>query len=154
MSKTHPPTADLETIARHASEYLRHAGFPDYSAAFNGLQLDGAREVARIGAAVAACEAVIAEAVRRRIGLLLVHHGLMWDQHGFAFTGARYRKLKCAMDAGLAIFASHLPLDAHPVVGNAAQLAAAIGLKKVEPFFPYKGMPIGMRGELSLTRDA
>jgi len=146
--------ANLQAIAKHASEYLRHEGFPDYSTSFNGLQLEGAPTVTRIGAAVDACEPVIAEAVRRRIGLLLVHHGLMWDQHGFAFTGARYRKLKCAMDAGMAIFASHLPLDAHPAVGNAAQLAKAIGMRKVDPFFPYKNMPVGMRGELAITRDA
>src|SRR5262245_10757117 len=81
--------ATCHTIASYASEYLKHSGFPDYASAFNGLQLESHGAVARIGAAVDACESVIVEAVRRRVGLLLVHHGLMWDQHGFAFTGAR-----------------------------------------------------------------
>ena len=76
----------------------------------------------------------------------------MWDAS--VFTGPRYRKLKTALDADLAIFSSHLPLDAHPAIGNAAQLASALGLEKVRPFFPYKGEPIGVRGELEMPRRA
>jgi dinuclear metal center YbgI/SA1388 family protein len=144
----------LESLVEYLETYLRHAEITDYPAAANGLQLENSGRVVRLGAAVDACEPVIAEAARRRVSLLLVHHGLMWDAHIPAFTGARYRKLKTAMSADLAIFSSHLPLDAHPTVGNAAQLAKAIGLRKVEPFFPYKGEPIGMRGELVLTREA
>lgn len=134
-------------------KYLRHVGFPDYSGAWNGLQLENSGKVAKIGAAVDACEPVMAEAVKRGISLLIVHHGLMWEQHSFAFTGPRFRKLKLAIDGDLAVYSSHLPLDAHPVVGNAAQLAKAIGLRKVEPYFPHKSEPIGVRGELTMTRD-
>src|SRR5688572_1147353 len=129
--------ADLLPIVRHLEHTLRHAGFPDYPQAFNGLQLENSGKVERIGAAVDACESVIAEAVRRNISLLLVHHGLMWDQHCFAFTGARYRKLRTAMGGDLAIFSSHLPLDAHPTLGNGAQLAKALRLKNVTLFFNY-----------------
>lgn len=138
----------LRTIVAHLEEFLRHPGFPDYSAAWNGLQLDNSGRVVKLAAAVDACEPVIAEAVERGVSLLLVHHGLMWDQHCAAFTGARYRKLKRAIEGDLAIFSSHLPLDAHPEVGNAAQLAQAIGLQNLTPFFPYKTEPVGMRGEI------
>lgn len=140
--------ASLHQIVTHLEDYLRHPGFPDYGDAVNGLQLDNSGHVGRIGAAVDACEAVIATAVSRGISLLLVHHGLMWDKHCRAFTGARYRKLKLAIESDLAVYASHLPLDAHPEVGNGAQLAKAIGLHKVVPFYPYKTEPIGVRGEL------
>lgn len=143
----------LQSLVEYLETYLRHAEIADDPRAANGLQLENSGRVTKLGAAVDACEAVIAEAARGGISLLLVHHGLMWDQHISAFTGARYRKLKTAISADLAIFSSHLPLDAHPAVGNAAQLAKAIGLRKVKPFFPYKGEPIGMRGELALTRD-
>lgn len=143
----------LQSFVEYLERYLRHADIPDYPGAANGLQLENSGRVTRLGAAVDACEPVIAEATRRGISLLLVHHGLMWDQHLPAFTGARYRKLKTAITADLAIFSSHLPLDAHPTVGNAAQLAKAIGLRKMKPFFLYQGEPIGMRGELPLTRD-
>jgi dinuclear metal center YbgI/SA1388 family protein len=141
--------ADLTTIVSHLETLLRHRGFPDYPQAFNGLQLENSGKVGRIAAAVDACEPVIAEAVCRGAKLLVVHHGLMWDQHCFAFTGARYRKLRVAMEGDLAVFASHLPLDAHPTLGNSAQLAKAIGLRKSEPFFNYKTEPIGIRGELA-----
>lgn len=140
--------ASLSSITTHLETHLRHAEIPDYSAAVNGLQLENSGRVGRIAAAVDACEAVIAEAVRREATLLLVHHGLMWDRHIRTFTGARFRKLKTAIGGDLAIFSSHLPLDAHPVVGNAAQLAKALKLQKAAPFFPYKNHPIGVRGEL------
>jgi dinuclear metal center YbgI/SA1388 family protein len=142
---------ELAAIADYLTAYLRHPGFPDYSLAANGLQLANSGRVTKLGAAVDACEAVLAEAVRHGISLLLVHHGLMWEQHSFAFTGARYRKLKLAIESDLAIFSSHLPLDAHPEIGNAAQLAAKIGLQKVEPFFPYKTETVGMCGELEIS---
>lgn len=142
----------LATLVSYMDKYLRHQGFPDYSGAWNGLQLENSGHVFKIGAAVDACEPVMTEAVGRGISLLLVHHGLMWEQHSFAFTGARFRKLKLAVDGDLAVYSSHLPLDAHPVVGNAAQLAKALGLRKIEPFFPHKGEPIGVRGELTMTR--
>src|SRR5690349_9837242 len=129
--------AALSTIVAHLEKLLRHPGFPDYSLAFNGLQLENSGKVTRIAAAVDACEPVVRAAVDQGASLLLVHHGLMWDQHCFAFTGARYRKLRAAMEGDLAIFASHLPLDAHPTVGNAAQLAKAIGLQSVSPFFEH-----------------
>lgn len=138
----------LHSIVSHLEDFLRHPGFPDYPSACNGLQLDNSGRVMKIAAAVDACEAVVAEAVERGVSLLLVHHGLMWDQHCAAFTGARYRKLKLAIHGDLAIFSSHLPLDAHPEVGNAAQLAHALGLRHVAPFFPYKTESVGMRGEI------
>lgn len=140
----------LQPIIEYAESYLRHAGFPDYAGAANGLQLENSGTVTRLGAAVDACEPVITEAVRRGVSLLLVHHGLMWDPA--VFVGGRFRKLKSAIAGDLAIFSSHLPLDAHPIVGNAAQLARALGCAKVQPFFPYKGEPIGVRGELEITR--
>src|SRR5687767_6693249 len=133
--------SSLSSIVRYLEDYLRHPGFPDYGAAVNGLQLDNSGSVRKIGAAVDACEPVMAMAAEKGVSLLLVHHGLMWDQHSQAFTGARYRKLKQAIEADLAVFSSHLPLDAHPEVGNAAQLATALGVQNVQPFFPYKGEP-------------
>jgi len=145
--------AGLKPIVEYLEKLLRHPGFPDYSLAFNGLQLENSGKVTRIAAAVDACEPVVHAAVEGRASLLLVHHGLMWDQHCFAFTGARYRKLRAALEGDLAIFASHLPLDAHPTLGNAAQLGKAIELKNVTPFFEHKGEPVGMRGECSINRE-
>jgi len=85
-------------------------------------------------------------------GLLVVHHGMFW-QGVQPVTGAFYRKLKIAMDAGLAIYSSHLPLDIHPEFGNNALMARGIGLINTEPFLDLKGQLVGLRGNWMGTRD-
>ena len=142
----------LSKIVRHTEELLNHAGIGDYPGAHNGLQIENSGRVARVCAAVDACEAVLAEASRVRGTLLLVHHGLLWGGTR-AFTGALRRKLKGAFDADLAVLSSHLPLDLHRNLGNNALLAKALGLRKCARAFPSNGQPIGLVGEVSATRD-
>ena len=74
-----------------------------------------------------------------------MHHGMFWNG-AKPVTGALYEKLKIAMDAGLAIYSAHIPLDVHPSLGNNARYAEALGLTKTEPFFPWKGIQLGLRG--------
>jgi dinuclear metal center YbgI/SA1388 family protein len=142
----------LKQIADHADALLEIATITDWPNAFNGVQIDNSGSVRRIGAAVDACEAVFREAIARKVDLLFVHHGLFWP--GLQpVTGAHRRKLKLALDAGLAVYSAHLPLDAHPAIGNNALLARALGWKKTRSFFMEKGRAIGVRTELSITRD-
>ena len=141
----------LSEIVRHLDELLNHANIGDYSGAQNGLQIENSGRVARVCAAVDACEAVLAEAARVPGTLLLVHHGLLWGG-ARAFTGALRRKLKLAFDADLAVFSSHLPLDLHAKLGNNALLAKALGLRKCASAFPAKGQPIGLLGNLDVSR--
>src|SRR5258705_7353823 len=119
----------LAAIVAHLDRYLRHAEITDYSGAWNGLQVENAGQVRRVGAAVDACEATIEQAVGKGIDLLLVHHGLFWSGVQ-PLTGAPRRKVKTAFDGDLAIYSSHLPLDLHPAVGNNALLLRALGFKK------------------------
>lgn len=124
---------------------LRITEIPDYPGAVNGLQLANEGQVGRIIAAVDASLPVIEEAKAGGPGLLLVHHGMFW--HGAKpLTGAFYRKIKTAMDAGLAIYSAHLPLDVHPDLGNNIGLARAIGLIDPQPFFNWQGIQLGLRG--------
>lgn len=143
----------LERIVKYLDEFLDHARVGDYPGAQNGLQLENSGRVARVCAAVDACEAVMAQAARVPGTLLLVHHGLLWGG-GQPFTGALRRKLKIAFDGDLAVFSSHLPLDRHAKLGNNALLAKALGLKKTEPAFPAKGQMIGLAGALATSRDS
>ena len=133
----------LAPILSWLDQTLNTRAITDYTGAYNGLQLENSGSVTRVGAAVDSCEAVLLEAVARGLDLLLVHHGLLWQPA--RFTGANYRKLKAAMTGNLALYASHLPLDLHPQLGNNAQLCAALGLTGGEPAFPYKGQPIGLK---------
>ncbi len=143
----------LSEITRYADDYLRVREIADYPEALNGLQLENGGTVTRIGAAVDACGYTIDASAERGIDLLLVHHGLFWGG-AHPMTGRRYRLWKRAMDAGVAIYSAHLPLDAHPEIGNGALLAAALGLQQRKPFMPYKGTPVGVRGTAETSRTA
>lgn len=147
------PSQPLAKVAADLDRLLRHAEIADWSQAQNGLQVENRGKIHRIGAAVDACEATLAEAARRGIDFLLVHHGLFWSPIA-PVTRANYRKLKLALDADLAVFSSHLPLDLHPKLGNNAQLAKALGFQKPIPFLEEKGTPIGFKARFALDRGA
>jgi len=143
----------LSDLAAYLDSALKIADFPDYPNALNGLQVENAGEVRKVAAAVDACEATIGAAVEAGADLLLVHHGLFWG--GLApVTGAAYRKLRLAIEGGLAIYSAHLPLDAHPEIGNNALLAEALGFDgHREPFLDVNGRKIGVRVEAVINRE-
>jgi dinuclear metal center YbgI/SA1388 family protein len=128
---------------------LRTREVTDYPGAWNGLQIENSGAVTKIGAAVDACEPVLAEAASRGVTLLLVHHGLFWGGVQ-PVVGAVYRKMRTALAHDLALYSSHLPLDLHPTLGNNARLARALGFKKRAPFFVSKGQPIGVQTRAAL----
>ncbi len=144
--------ASLDEIVSFLDRELRIASIPDYSGAMNGLQLANEGQVGRIVAAVDASLPVIEKAAAGGPGLLIVHHGMFW-QGPQMVTGAFYRKLKVAMEAGLAIYSSHLPLDVHPEWGNNILLAQAVGLQDPEPFFEQNGLLLGIRGRWDGSRS-
>lgn len=143
---------DLSELVTFMDRELRTAAIPDYPGAMNGLQLANDGTVSRILTAVDASLPVVEIAATHGPAILIVHHGMFW-QGTQAITGPFYRKLKVAMDAGLAIYSNHLPLDVHPEWGNNALLAKAIGLMNLQPFFEQKGLQIGLLGEMAVSRD-
>lgn len=145
--------ARLDVLVRHADQLLGHATAGDFSGALNGLQLANDGTVRRIAASVDAHAPAIARAVEAGADLLVVHHGIGWAPLS-PVVGARRRWLKQALDANLAIYSSHLPLDAHPTLGNNALLARAIGMRGARPFFEEKGQTIGRLGTWTGTREA
>jgi len=143
---------DLFELVSFMDRELRTAAISDYPGAMNGLQLANNGIVNRILSAVDASLPVVEIAAADGPALLIVHHGMFW-QGAQAITGPFYRKIKVAMDAGLAIYASHLPLDVHPEWGNNMLLAKAIGLMNPRPFCEQKGLEIGLVGEMAISRD-
>lgn len=141
----------LDEIVGFLDRELKTGSVPDYPGAVNGLQLANGGEIGRVVAAVDASLPVIQAAAEGGPGLLIVHHGMFW-QGIQPVTGAFYKKLKIAMDAGLAIYSSHLPLDVHPEFGNNALLAKAIGMVDAEPFLDHKGLLVGLRGSWKGSR--
>jgi dinuclear metal center YbgI/SA1388 family protein len=142
----------LEELTGYLDEYLRVGEIPDYPAALNGLQVAGGDEVERVAFAVDAAQATIDVAVAEGAHLLIVHHGLFWDGNQ-PMTGRRFRRLKALIDAGLAVYSSHLPLDVHPEVGNNVVLAKEIGIEVDGTFGDFKGIPLGIRGRLEVRRE-
>ena len=144
--------ATLDELVAFMDRELNLAAIPDYPGAVNGLQLANGGEVGRIVTAVDASLAVVEAAAAGGPGLLLVHHGMFW-QGAQPVRGAFYRKLKTAMDAGLAIYSAHLPLDVHPEWGNNICLARALGVMETGPFLDWKGSAMGLKGSWHGTRD-
>lgn len=139
--------AALAEIVRFLDAELRIAEIPDYSGAMNGLQLQNDGTVTRVASAVDASLPVVRKAIAAGADLLIVHHGMFW-QGAQPLTGAFYQKIHEAMQANLAIYSAHLPLDVHPQWGNNALLAKAIGMTVTGTFLPYKGQNVGVTGEM------
>ena len=143
--------ASLHPIAAYLDRHLKIASVTDWPGALNGLQVENSGPVKKIGAAVDACEFTVCEAVKRKIDLLLVHHGLFWGG-AQPVTGANFRRLAAAIEGGLAVYSAHLPLDMHPLLGNNTLLCKALGFKKTTPFFFEKGQFIGLQAHAPMSR--
>lgn len=135
----------LASIISWLDGILDVAAFSDVSN--NGLQIARSGEnVSRVAFGVDASAAFLKEAGEWGAGLAVVHHGISWGGGIKRIEGGVYNVVKTAMDADLALYACHLPLDAHPLYGNNAGLARELGLKDVVPAFVYHGETIGLAG--------
>jgi dinuclear metal center YbgI/SA1388 family protein len=115
----------LPTLIRDLDDLLDPGAFSDLGP--NGLQVPGRETVDRVVTGVTAQRELIDRAVALDAGLLLVHHGLFWDFHPTGLTPTLAERLRPLFKHDIALAAYHLPLDAHPVVGNNAQLAERLG---------------------------
>src|SRR4051812_32406687 len=119
------PKASLRALVQHCDRVLRTSEIGDYGGAANGLQVENRGNVSRIAATVDASLATIKLAIAARADLLIVHHGLFWSP-SHPWIGKKYELLRLLVENNLAVYSSHLPLDAHPKLGNNAQLCAAL----------------------------
>ena len=145
-------TTKLADIARYTDEFLRIAECGDWPNAFNGVQVENSGKVTKIGAAVDASSRTFTAAAESGVDLLIVHHGLFW-QGVQTITGAFRRRLTFLLEHDMALYSAHLPLDVHPLVGNNAQLATALGLEAPEPFLEMKGELVGVKSRTAVMRD-
>lgn len=126
-------------------DFLETKLFEDYGP--NGLQVEGRSQIGRVAFAVSASREVIEATAAWSCDGLVVHHGLFWNAQGARpLVGALARRIRPLIVNDINLFAYHLPLDAHPVVGNAAGLAKALGLEAVSAFGDHKGRPVGVQG--------
>jgi dinuclear metal center YbgI/SA1388 family protein len=142
----------LSEIVSYTDRFLRVRDVGDWDNALNGLQIENSGRVTRLGAAVDVSTRVLIEAERKKVDLLIVHHGLFWAGLQPVRSALR-RQLQLAFENDIALYSAHLPLDVHPKVGNNAQLVAALGLKSVQPFLEEKGHLIGLKARGSMRRS-
>jgi dinuclear metal center YbgI/SA1388 family protein len=145
------PTTLLAAIVKHCDQLLRTKTIGDYDGAANGLQVENSGAVTKIAAAVDASLATIKLAVAAKADLLIVHHGLFWSSRQ-PWTGKNYELLQLLIENNVAVYSSHLPLDAHPKLGNNAQLCAALDLANLKPFFLTHGQTIGFKAQTKISR--
>lgn len=146
------PIVNLNSLVQALDKELKTDLIKDYPGALNGLQVANKGRVTKVAAAVDANESVIQMAIKAGADLLIVHHGLFWGGKQ-PITGVLYRKIALCIEHNLAIYSSHLPLDAHPTLGNNILLARALGFKKTQPAFEAFGTPIGRQVKTKISRD-
>jgi dinuclear metal center YbgI/SA1388 family protein len=134
------PAATSEILAE-LDRMLEPRRFEDYCV--NGLQVPGPAQVRTIATGVSAHAELFELAAREGAQLLLVHHGLFWGSGVRTLDAVLKRRLQLLFDADMALAAYHLPLDAHPQLGNNALLADALGAGELVPFALHRGQPIG-----------
>ncbi len=128
----------LTDLVAYCDRRTRRTAFTDYPGAFNGLQVANSGRVTKIGAAVDAGVVPFRQAVAAGVDFLIVHHGMYWDMPK-PLTGPVYERVSTLINGNCALYSSHLPLDAHPQLGNNALLARQLGLKPHRTFIPDPG---------------
>lgn len=116
---------DRQELLQHFDALLQPARFKDYGP--NGLQVQGKARIERIVSGVTASRALIDAAIAARADALFVHHGLFWRGQDGRVVGWMKERLQRLLAHDINLFAYHLPLDAHPELGNNAQLGLRLG---------------------------
>ena len=144
--------ASLAALVNYCDKTLRPETFNDWPGAANGLQVANLGRVTRIAAAVDGSLATVQMAAAAGADFVIVHHGLFWSPTT-PWTGKRHALLRLLVDHNIAVYSSHLPLDAHRRLGNNALLCQALGFRNLRPFFTEKGHAIGWRATQRISRD-
>src|SRR5437660_5166753 len=131
-------------MVAHLDELLEIAAFDDYGP--NGLQVPGPEEAALVVTGVSAHLELFERAAALDAGLVICHHGLFWRSQSRSITPQLKRRLEVLFGSGIALAAYHLPLDAHPALGNNALICRELGLTTGEPFGEAAGRSIGFVG--------
>jgi dinuclear metal center YbgI/SA1388 family protein len=148
--KQRTPSVSLSLIVTYLDDMLQTTVTPDYPNALNGLQLSNRGKVRKVAGAVDFSTQVVDAAIQEDANLLLVHHGMFWS--GLQpIVGQNYARFSTLLDGDMAVYASHLPLDRHPQLGNNVLLAKTLGLDPSGEFARFKDIFIGVRGRADIA---
>lgn len=142
--------ADLERITGFLDSYLRVAEISDYG--YNGLQVEGRREIRKAVTGVTACVDLLEKAAAAGADLVLVHHGLYWKGGDPRITGILAKRIRAL--GGMSLAAYHLPLDLHPEIGNNALILRAVGAAAAGGPRPGDPAGVAVTGRFAAPQDA
>ncbi len=143
----------LKDFHRYCSDLLNIAEFAPIDYSKNGIQVERQNgEIKKVAFAVDAVMQSFVQAAELGADMLFVHHGIFWGRES-VLTGTHYQRIRFLMENNLALYAVHLPLDAHPELGNNIGMARALDLTGVEPFGLYKGKTIGFSGRFEIPEN-
>lgn len=145
-------SVSVKTLVASLDELLSPSAFNDYCP--NGLQVEGRPSVTRLVSGVTASQALIDRAIELQADALLVHHGFFWKGESPALVGMKYRRIQALIQHGINLIAYHLPLDAHPLYGNNARLAALLDIEVAGSLEPGNIRSVGNIGRLAKALSA
>jgi dinuclear metal center YbgI/SA1388 family protein len=137
-------TVDRRTLVSYLDQLLDAGSGRDYCP--NGLQVEGKETIRKVVTGVSACRELFVRAREAAADAVLVHHGIFWDGMPRILTGIQHRRVAELIRGDMSLIAYHLPLDRHADLGNNVLAARELGLKSLEPFGLYDGLPIGCKG--------
>lgn len=137
---------DLQQLVTYSDDLLQAGRFSDYCP--NGLQVQGCTQVQRIVSGVTASQLLLDAAAELGADLVLVHHGFFWRGEAQPVVGMKRRRLGTLLRHDISLLAYHLPLDAHPELGNNAQLGQLLGIIEQQPLDPGNPADVGSIGKL------
>lgn len=141
-----------QALLQYLDSLLEPAYFKDYCP--NGLQVQGRETIQTLVTGVTATQALIDRAIELNADAIFVHHGYFWRGEDPSIVGMKYNRIRSLLEHQISLFAYHLPLDAHPELGNNAQLASRLGLVVESGLDPQEKRPVGNVGSLAQARDA
>ncbi len=134
-------TVSVQDLTQFCDDYLSADAFKDYAP--NGLQVDGGRAVQRVVTGVTACDALIDAAIADNADAIMVHHGYFWKGEPAPLTRMKGQRIRKLMQNGISMIGYHLPLDAHPIIGNNAKLAELLNMTITGALYPNEAHPVG-----------
>ncbi len=145
-------TVSRNELMKYLNTLLTPEAFKDYCE--NGLQVEGTDQIRTLVSGVTACQALLDEAVARNADAVLVHHGYFWKGEPQSLVGMKGKRIRTLIKNDMNLIAYHLPLDAHPELGNNAQLAKLLGLNVIDGLEVGNPNSIGLVGALSKPMTA
>lgn len=128
----------------YLNNYLNINDFSDLCP--NGIQVSGSDQISKIVTGVSASVALFEKAISEKADTIIVHHGIIWNFERPLYKGGYRERVRLLLTHNINLFAYHLPLDAHPEIGNNINLCRDLHLKDIQPFGNDKGQYIGMKG--------